>query len=517
MKRQKTLTGRENRRIGLIAVLIMLLFRIPLAGIIGDKGNAYLAVSWEIYQIFFLIFVFAYTKLMVSFVETRMAKKKYQNSVRAAKGIFLSAFFSSVLGALLLFFTSGWIGNKYFNMPLIEISLKLFAPLLFANALLNLYRAFFEGSGTIVPTDISRLVEGVVIVTAALIGVFYTRQYGSKVGALLHNEDFVYGFTAAGVVAGYLCGSIFALLFIIFVYITYKTAFTRQLKKDVTSEKEKKKDLYRAILVGIPIVLAEGVWIKIYRFTNLSLFLRHVPPEESSFDPVLTVGSFYGKASVIMITAVVIILLITQKRNGDEFRSGKQLLTDNLRGILGTSLPIGTSLLVLAEPLMKTLFGTAGQTVVNMMRISAVTVILLPAGVFLVRISNLFQLKRQLIIVQIIAFLIQTAAMAVIVQTNLFTKLSLNRLSMALAELIFWIVVVIGILLSLKKAFRMRLSVNRILLAPVVQTSVMLLVEILIVGLLGAKASSWLICLLAILAGGVFHQITGKLSFLDSE
>ena len=52
---------RENRNkrkagleVGLVATLILLLFRIPLAKIIGDEGNGYLAISWEIYSIFYL-------------------------------------------------------------------------------------------------------------------------------------------------------------------------------------------------------------------------------------------------------------------------------------------------------------------------------------------------------------------------------------------------------------------------------------------------------------------------------
>ena len=510
MKRQKTVSARGNRRIGLIAVLIMLLFRIPLAGLIGDKGNAYLAVSWEIYQVFSLIFVFAYTRIMVSLVEARMAKRKYRNGIRAANSIFLWGFVSSVLGAVLLFLASGRIGDLYFNLPMMEISLKLFAPLLVLNAFLHLYRAFFEANGTTVPTDVSRLVEGIVLVTAAFICVFYTRQYGSKVGALLHNEDFVSGFASAGVVAGYLCGSLFSLLFIIFVYVTYKTAFNRQLKKDVASEKEKKRELFRAILAGIPIVLLEGVWIKLYRFINLSLFLKYVPAQEGGFDPFLTIGSFYGKASVVMVSSVIIILLITEQRNEEEFKSGKQLLTDNLRRIVGVSLPVGCSLLVLSEPFMKTLFGGAGQAAVNLMRISSVTVILLPVGIFLIRMMGLFQMKRQLILIQMAAFIIQTLAMFALVQ-------SINRFSLAAAELIFWIVLVIGSLLALIKGYRIRLSVNRILLAPLVQTAVMLLVEILIVGLLKDKAPVWLVCLLAILAGGFFHRISSKLSFLDME
>ena len=113
---------RENRNkrkagleVGLVATLILLLFRIPLAKIIGDEGNGYLAISWEIYSIFYLIFGYGYSKVACHMVQSRVSKELYRNSIKAMENVFVTGFFSSLLGGILLFFLAKPIGGLFFS------------------------------------------------------------------------------------------------------------------------------------------------------------------------------------------------------------------------------------------------------------------------------------------------------------------------------------------------------------------------------------------------------------------
>ena len=525
MNKQKIASEKrkQNMGVGFAAMLIVLLFRIPLAGIIGDEGNGYLALGWEIYQLFFLIFAYSYTRIMASFIGSRMAKKMYRNSMTVARSVFVIGSFSLIAGAVLLFFFSNQIGSLIFQIPMVEISLKIFAPLLLVNGLLQIYRGFFEGIGTEVPTDISRLIEGIVIATGAFVGAYYAGQYGRKVGALLHNERFVYGFSSAGVVVSYVCGAVFSLFFMIFVYILYKMAFNRQLKKDNGRLAESKSSLYRAILTGAPLFVLEVAGVRLYRFVNLSLYVRR-PSVEEGGDIIAEIGRFYGKITVLMALALVVILWFAGSGRSvqrkvlirDQFKSGKQLLTEELKRLFSLALPVGVTYLVLGEFILKALYKGAGQSSIHMMRVAGISLIAISLGVYLYRTLQTLQLVRQLIVIQLIAFLVQTMAMAAFLRMPVFVQLSAD-ISMGMAELIFWTVFSLGAAFVLRRTYRISLRLDQILVAPVVQTAMMLLIEIFIVGLLGSKLSPWLVCFLAILGGTLFYRFSGKISFLNPE
>lgn len=514
-----------NINTGVISMLILLIFRIPLANMVGNEGNGYLAISWEIYGIFFLLFGYGYSKIITQMVGTRIAKKMYRNSIKAASTVVLAGFLSSLLGGGLLYLLSDIITEKFFGTAMAGISLKLFAPLLVTGCLLRIYRGYFEGTGTGVPTEASRLIEGLITATGVFIFVYLAGDYGTKVGALLHNEQFSFGFKAAGAVAGYLCGSILALVFMGFVYILYKTAFNRLLKRDLNRSGEKRKELLKAIYAGIPLILLEILFIRLYRIVNIYLYSLYRPAGSDFTQWIGDTGSFYGKVSVLMVLAIVIVLWFSARDKHrsrkhlvrDEFRNGKQLMAEELGRLFAIALPIGVSFIILAEQILKTLFGNASQVESNMLRVGGVSVILISLGVYLYRMLFTLQLKKQGILIQLVAFIGQTVIMVILNRTPFLAQLSLNRLSMGIAEFVFWFVFSAAALVVLMRLYRIRLRWSMILLPPMIQTFVMLLIEVLIVGLLGDKLSAWMVCGLAIIAGGFFHQITGRLPFLNQE
>ena len=63
-----------------IGTLIFLLFRIPLTNIIGNEGNGYFSIAWEVYTLFGLLFGHGIYHITRTMIQTRMRKKQYCNS-----------------------------------------------------------------------------------------------------------------------------------------------------------------------------------------------------------------------------------------------------------------------------------------------------------------------------------------------------------------------------------------------------------------------------------------------------
>ena len=439
-------------------------------------------------------------------VKNRIERGLYRNGVKSMSTVLLAGFFSAAAGALLLYAVSTPLAGFFPGEKMVEISLKAFAPLILCSAILGIYRGYFEGMGSRVPTNISRLVEAVVTATGSLLFVFIARGYGEKVGALLHDSHFASGFAAAGVVAGYLCGSILSFLFLGLVYILYKTGYNRLLKKDPTRVAEARGGLIRELTGILPTIIFPILFLRLYRFANLWIYKGQLSTEEEILKGIGIIGSFYGKITVLMSLAIVLILLICgggKKRNKkqlmqNEFRTGKQILTEELQKLFLLAFPIAGSYISLSEVLLKTIFKTASQNDCRLFMVAGGSVIFISLGVYLYRLLISLQLKKQVVIVQAVAFIFQLVFMLFIVKLPTVGNLSFSALSLGVAEMMFWIVFCLGQLFILLKGYRLRLPWGNLVFLPLIRTLVMVVVQILVVNLLKATIPSWIICILGI-------------------
>ena len=102
MAQQKKLQGQQKKKrmgfdLGLAATLILLVFRIPLANVIEDKGNGYLAVSWEVFVLFSLVFSYGFSRAVGSLVKERLRKGQFRNSNRVIKTALVAGTITSVI------------------------------------------------------------------------------------------------------------------------------------------------------------------------------------------------------------------------------------------------------------------------------------------------------------------------------------------------------------------------------------------------------------------------------------
>ena len=515
---------KRNLEAGILATLILLVFRIPLANIIGNEGNGYLAVSWEIYNFFYLLFGYGFSKGISQMVKKRIEKKLYINSKKSMKIIFSTGLILSLAGGALLYFGAAWIAGLFPEARMVEISLKLGSPLLVCQTMLGILRGYFEGMGTKVPTDISRLVEAVITATGALLFVFVTAGYGEKVSALLHNEHFTAGFAAAGVVFGYLCGTLLSLLFLSFVYVLYSKGYNRLLKKDLTRVPEAGSGLFLELFSSFPAILGQILFLKFYRLVNLYLYGRQLSAEEVT-SGIDIIGSFYGKITVLMALAVALILFFSEKKKKrdrkqliqHEAKAGRLLFAEELQKLFFLAAPAMGSFIALSEALLKTLYTSGSQAESLLLGIGGVSLVFISLGMYLYRILLSQHLHKQLFFVQTTAFVLQLLFMLLITKLPPLGNFSLLNLSLGIAELVFWIVFSLGQLAVLMKIYRLRFPWGNIFLVPLIRAAIMTVVQVVIVQLLKQLLPSGMVCILAIGLGIVFYWLSGRVSILKTE
>ena len=147
----------------IIVRMIGIVYRIPVANIIGDEGNGIYGAAYEIYNLALILSSYSLPLAVSKLLSAQLAKGCY----RTGKKIFTAALiFSCISGglmALLIFFGAAFIETHFYsNFTGIAIPLKVLAITIFVVALLGTLRGFFQARRTMIPTAISQVLEQLV-------------------------------------------------------------------------------------------------------------------------------------------------------------------------------------------------------------------------------------------------------------------------------------------------------------------------------------------------------------------
>ena len=108
----------------ILSRIIGLLYRIPLTGIIGNKGNSYYSCAFEIYSMMLLISSYSLPLAVSKLVSARVARGERKNAYRVFKGALLFAVFSGALSGVIIYFGAGAL-TRMMSTPLSIYALRV--------------------------------------------------------------------------------------------------------------------------------------------------------------------------------------------------------------------------------------------------------------------------------------------------------------------------------------------------------------------------------------------------------
>lgn len=437
-------------------LILFLILRIPITNILGNEGNGFLAVSFGLYTFLCLFFGQACACVTSRMVKECLRKKHYRNGFQTF--IFLLVIYGilSAVTALLLYAVSDSV-LQLLNMKLSGISFRVFGIFLVLQTLVGVFRGYFEGCGTGMPTYFSRITEGVIAGISGIILSILLKDYGSKVGALLFNEQFTSAFGAAGVAAGCICGSVLALLFLFLVHQMYRASMKQLWNKDDTYRESPKSILIRFGKTA-SLVFLELLFFHLYRVTDLILYIRNGSSKASAANYTEILGAYYGKAFLITGIFTCLLLSITgknKKRIKRSYEKNKlnhcwKYVWDDSKQLLVPAACICVLLLALSEKVLKFLFHSATGLEINMLRIGSFLILFMALGIYLYGVLKTLEQKLMILLLPLISYVIQTAALI-----GVLKKEALVSLSLPIAELVFWISFVILAALVICKELRL--------------------------------------------------------------
>lgn len=361
----------------IIVRIIGLIYKIPMMTFLGDEGMGYYNTAYEIYNIALILSSYSLPVAVSKLVAVRASRKEYKNIKKIFNGAMAFATISGGIMTLILWFGADFIAANLFESPNGALPLKVMAPTILIFAIMGVFRGFFQGKGTMIPTSVSQIIEQVVHAIVSIWGSWYfMNKYAG--------QPRVASYGAAGGTLGTPVGAVFALIFVVFIYWLYRKPFQRQLKRDKTKHEESYKDaLYILVLTITPIILSQTVYqlsgtVDNSMFGNIMSGKGFDEAQRSVF-----LGIYGGKyrllsnvpVAIASSLAVSVIPSIVTSRMQKRYDEVNLKVQTTIKFNMLLAFPCAVGLGILASPILQLLFKDSSDLSANLMSLGAIAVI----------------------------------------------------------------------------------------------------------------------------------------------
>ncbi len=369
----------------IIVRLIGLVYRIPLTNVIGDEGMGYYSYAYEPYAVMLLLSYHGLPTAVSKLVAEKNGEGRYRSSYRVFKtGMLLAVVIGAITGAL-LWFGADFIAGALNHQPMSSYALKVLGPTLFILSIMGIFRGYFQGTGTMVPTAVSQILEAVVNAIISVVAATILFAEGKKFDLVTGTKSFAEAYGAAGGTLGTCAGALAALLFLLFVYSIYKKIIRKQIRRDRVKEVESYGRITRILfLISAPIVLS-SIIMNIGTSVDAAIFSRimqgyfKIPEAEVA----ASWGIFTNKYKILIMVPVAIATALATSIVPDfseEMAAGHENRVVNkigyaIRFTMIVAIPCAVGLSVLATPILNLLFENVQKTDIYLLRYGSVAAV----------------------------------------------------------------------------------------------------------------------------------------------
>ena len=359
-RKGKDAKGRRKENYSVILIIsciASLLLRIPLVCMTGEKGVAFGSFAIELYVAAGCFLTYGLSAATLSLVRYRVRREQFGNADRVLKNALLTGAFLGILCSVLLTLTGADLAGTVLRQPVAGMCISIMAPAIVFEIITGVWKGYFEGSGSRIPSSHSLIIKTAVMITATLIGTGILYRYGQKVSALLQDNIYAAADGAIGISSGILASSVIGFLHMLLVFLVYRKGG----RKESLKNQDRGQHIFRMLIgtafpfalyaiLGRGILLLDGIF-----------FIRQ---KRETADNVLLWGNYYGKClpvmGIIMLFCVLFheghIRRIIYYMDREEFRMAREKMTAFMRHIILLSFPVAVFMAVFSENLLNLFF-----------------------------------------------------------------------------------------------------------------------------------------------------------------
>lgn len=339
--------------------IIGLIYRIPMANIIGDEGNGIYSAAFEIYNILLIISSYGMPMAVSKMVSAKCAQKCYKDAYKIFRCSMIFSVITGGTAALFVFFGAEMLEKNFFSKYHgIAIPLRVLAPTIFIVAIMGVFRGLFQGRKTMMPTAFSQILEQIVNAVVSLAAAYMLMRSHSA-----SSEISAWG--AAGGTLGTCMGALTAFLILFFIYILYRPTMKKQERRDVVSRGDSLGSTYKLIFYTVlPIILSQTVY-QLSGIVDVTLFNAGMGSKGYSDTAVSSLLGIYStkyrtlsNVPIAVSTAIASSMvpgLVTSFMQRD-MREVKKKVSISIKFNMLIAFPSAMGMAVLATPIIRLLF-----------------------------------------------------------------------------------------------------------------------------------------------------------------
>ncbi len=449
--------------------VIGLLYRIPMINIIGDKGNGIYGIAFNIYNLMLILSSYSLPLAVSKLIAARNIKKEYRNSYRILVAALLFAVVVGLAFTGLLYFGSDFIATVIYKTPQVAYPLKVLAPTIFVFSLMGVFRGFFQGKNTMIPTAISQVLEQIVNAIVSIVAAYLFMEAHDAASDIA-----AYG--AAGGTLGTLIGALTGLIFLALTFAMYYPGFKRRVHRDKTHNTESYSAIYLMLFMTIvPVILSQTVY-QLNNSLDDVLFKQIMTGKGFDTDQSTIWQGYYSKyilltnvpISISAALGTAVIPSIVSAIAIGNHREVRSSINTAVKFNMLIAIPAAIGLTVLGTPIFNMLFRNCNTIESNMMIFGSIGIIFFALSTITNSILQAINLMRMPVIHSAIALVIHVGFVAALLK---FTGLGIY--AMVIGNVTFPIVICILNWYQIAKNMDYRQEIKKTFVMPLLSAGIM--------------------------------------------
>lgn len=508
----------------IVVRIIGIAYRIPMINIIGDEGMGYYGTAFNVYNIALLLSSYSLPLAVSKMVSVRLARKQYRNSVRILRAALVYATVVGALAAAVIWFGADFFAREVFFMPYAAFALKTLAPTVWIMAYLGVFRGYYQGQGTMVPTALSQVFEQIVNAIVSVAAGSWLFNQAIKVEILRGESGSGYSnsWGAAGGTIGTGAGAFTALVFLLLLFAAYQRTIRKKVRRDRSGSLESYGTITKILFFTVvPVVVSSAIYnvnsvldngLLAYNFKSLGMeeeFISHWGVYTGKYHLLINVPMAVSNA----LSSSLIPSVSRAVATGDR-RMVKKKVAAAIRFSLLIAIPSAVGLTVLAGPVNNLLFSGDNDLAVQMTLYGSIAVVFYSVSTVTNAILQGIDRMRLPIVHALTALVLHLAAMEVMVLV-----FHMGIFSMVFANILFAVIMCFLNHRSIRKILGYRQEVKKTILLPAAASAVMGAAAVGVYKLIHLGIQSNAVCTLGAVAAAVavYGVLLVKLGCLDED
>lgn len=336
-----------------IVKIIGVIYKVPLANILGQDGMGYLSSAYEIYQLMLTIFASGGAVAVSKMVAESIALNHFAEVRKEVRVLFFTFFVVGGTGMLIMFFGSGLFASRV-SAPEAEACMMVLSPAIFFLSLSCVFRGYYQGQQNMKPTGLSQVIEACF---KLLIGIGFALLLKS----LAYEDKYV----AAGAISGTTISTMIGMAVVLCIFFSKSNRMRlKQMAEQGGTVRPTKQLLLEFAKLAVPLTLSSMV----VNLTGvLDLFLIYQRLQDAGLNNKAAnaaYGAYKGYAQTLFnlppsIISSLNISIIPALSAAFVARNKKRILSVIRRAfklVIALAMPCAVGLVVMAGPILRLLF-----------------------------------------------------------------------------------------------------------------------------------------------------------------